>query len=153
MSSQSVALQELRAKKNALLRQRIEQEALGEHIQALVRQPNPIIGWEGNPWFTVSRHKLLDRIEIWYEKPGEEQLVAHAPMDPPPDLGAMLKGLMEWGDGRRISMEDKLQKIDDHNDRIEAAEKQRAKDQYEEAVDTLALAAHKDIDGFRKRLY
>jgi hypothetical protein len=144
---------EHRREKQRQLKQRIEHEALAEHLQERVRQPDPILGWEGNPYFTIVRHRLLDRIEIWYDKPGEEQMVAHAPCDPAPDIGKLLVGLMEWGDEARRPIERRIEAMDKHNDAIMADKQRVHDDQMEEAADVMELAVVKDIQGFRGRFY
>lgn len=146
-------VKEFQQQKRAEIRKRVESEALGEHLQARVRHPDPIIGWEGNPWFTVARNVLLDRLEIWYEKPGEEQMVCHAPLDPPPDIGELLVGLMEWGDEKRTPIETRMARMDAHNDKIMADRNKEIDDELEEAGDRLELAVIQDIQGSRGRLF
>ena len=143
---------EYQAKKKAEMLKRLEHEALGAHIQERVRQPDPVIGWEGNPWFTVVRHEIVDQLEIYYTKPGEEQMVAYAPLDPPPDIGRLLVGLMEWGDNQRKPVEVRMAKIDAHNDKIFEDQNKVLEDELDEAKDRLHLATTKDM-GFRGRLY
>ena len=148
------AVIEHRRKKRQAIQQRLEFCALADHIQELIRQPDPIIGWEGNPWFTVVRHELTDDIEIWFERPGyDPQMVSRAKSDPPPDLRRLLEGLMEWGDNARTPMGEKLAKIDKHNDAILDARRKRLDDELDEAKDRLELAVVKDIQGMRGRLY
>jgi hypothetical protein len=46
-----------------------------------------------------------------------------------------------------------LKDIDTHNDKIIEAKDKEIKDEMEEANDHLELAAHKEIFGFRARVY
>jgi len=80
-------------------------------------------------------------------------MVGHAPLDPSPDIGQMLVGLMEWGDSRRTPIETRMAAMDKHNDKIFDDRQKVIDDQYEEAGDRMELAVIKDIQGFRGRLY
>ena len=146
-------IRELKAKKRAEIQKRLEHSALAQHIQDQVRHPNPLIGWEGNPYFTVMRHEVTDDIEIWYDEPGREQMVCRAPSEPPPDIAKLLVGLMEWGDEKRTPIEERIVKMDAHNDKIMADRQKVLDDQREEAMDRLELAVVKDIQGSRGRFY
>ena len=56
-------------------------------------------------------------------------------------------------DMARKPMEKIIKDIDDHNDKIVNDKEKKAKDQLEEAEDRVALAAHKELFGFRSRGY
>lgn len=127
---------------------------VGSGFADMLRYGVPTLGWEGDPFLMVCWNKQLDRIEIWDTRAGEgqEQLVGSAPSFPPPSPHKMIEYLM-MRDTHRKSIDKIVQEIDDHNDKIMADRDKVIADEMEEANDHVELAAHKEIFGFRQRLY
>ena len=152
MQTQRPRLSELKAQERS---RRIKgTEWLGSGFADMLKYGIPTMGWEGDPFLMVCWNKQLDRIEIWDTRQGEgeEQLVGSAPASPPPSPHKMIEYLM-MRDTHRKSMDDIISEIDTHNDKIMESKDKVIKDQMEEASDHVELAVHKEIFGFRARVY
>lgn len=129
-------------------------EWVGSGFADMLRFGIPTMGWEGDPFLMVCWNKQLDRVEIWDTRQGEgnEQLVGSAPASPPPSPHKMIEYLM-MRDMHRKSIDKIVDEIDAHNDKIMEDVDKRHKDEMEEAEDHVHLAAHKELFGFRARIY
>ena len=144
----------IEAKNNERIRRIRETQIIGTDLADIVTKGSPTMGWEGDPFLMVCLNKPLNRVEIWDTRNGMEHayLVGSAPFDPPPNPHRMVEYLM-MRDMARKPMEKIIKDIDDHNDKIVNDKEKKAKDQLEEAEDRVALAAHKELFGFRSRVY
>lgn len=141
--------------KRALLAQRIETQQIGEDLADKLQNGIPTLGWEGCKTFVPVHNSLLDAFEIYDTEHGldKAQLVCSWQLfKGPPPIEELIKGLMER-DQARVSIEQQLAAIDKHNDKIVADADKAYDDEMEEASDRMHLAATKDIDGLRGRLY
>ena len=131
-----------------------ETEIIGTDLADIVTKGAPTLGWEGDFNLMVCLNKPLNRIEIWDHRNGWENvyLVGSAPFDPPPNPHLMVEYLM-MRDMARKPIEKIISEIDDHNDKIISDNEKKAKDQLEEAEDRVALAHHKEVGGYRGRMY
>ena len=129
-------------------------EWVGSGFADLLKYGEPTMGWEGDPFLMVCWNKELDRIEIWDTRAGEghEQLVGSAAASPPPSPHKMIEYLM-MRDTHRKSIDTIVDEIDKHNDKIIERKQKDNADELEEANDHLELAAHKELFGFRSRIY
>lgn len=152
MQTQRKKLSEMKAQERS---RRIKAtEWVGSGFADMLKFGIPTMGWEGDPFLMVCWNKQLDRIEIWDTRQGEgeEQLVGSAPASPPPSPQKMIEYLM-MRDTHRKSLDKIIDEIDVHNDKIIDAQEREHQDQMEEANDHVELAAHKEIFGFRARVY
>jgi hypothetical protein len=141
--------------RRAELTKRIRQtQIIGTDLSDIITKGSPAMGWEGDPFLMVCLNKQLNRIEIWDERngTGKETLVGSAPFDPLPNPYQMVEYLL-MRDMSRKSMDQIVKEIDDHNDKIIEDEKKKHADRMEEAEDKVALAHHKEIGGYRGRIY
>ncbi len=141
--------------KRAEITRRIrETQIIGTDLSDIITKGSPAMGWEGDPFLMVCLNKQLNRIEIWDERngAGKETLVGSAPFDPPPNPYQMVQYLL-MRDMSRKSMDQIVKEIDDHNDKIIEGEKKKHADRMEEAEDKVALAHHKEVGGYRGRIY
>ena len=141
--------------KRAEITRRIrETQIIGTDLSDIITKGSPAMGWEGDPFLMVCLNKQLNRIEIWDERngAGKETLVGSAPFDPPPNPYQMVQYLL-MRDMSRKSMDQIVKEIDDHNDKIIDDEKKKHADRMEEAEDKVALAHHKEVGGYRGRIY
>jgi hypothetical protein len=141
--------------KRAEITRRIrETQIIGTDLSDIITKGSPAMGWEGDPFLMVCLNKQLNRIEIWDERngAGKETLVGSAPFDPPPNPYQMVQYLL-MRDMSRKSMDQIVKEIDDHNDKIIEDEKKKHADRMEEAEDKVALAHHKEVGGYRGRIY
>lgn len=141
--------------KRAEITRRIRQtQIIGTDLSDIITKGSPAMGWEGDPFLMVCLNKQLNRIEIWDERngAGKETLVGSAPFDPPPNPYQMVQYLL-MRDMSRKSMDQIVKEIDDHNDKIIDDEKKKHADRMEEAEDKVALAHHKEVGGYRGRIY
>ena len=131
-----------------------ETKLIGTDLADIITKGSPAMGWEGDPFLMVCRNKQLNRIEIWDERngPGRETLVGSAPFDPLPNPYKMVEYLL-MRDMSRKSIHTIIDEIDVHNDKVIADKVKIEKDKMEEAEDRVALAVHKEIFGFKSRLY
>jgi hypothetical protein len=131
-----------------------ETKLIGGDLCDIITKGSPAMGWEGDPFLMVCWNKELNRIEIWDERngPGNETLVGSAPFDPPPNPYQMVQYLL-MRDMSRKSIDEIVKEIDDHNDAIVRSNEKERQDKLEEAKDRVALAAHKEIFGFKSRVY
>jgi hypothetical protein len=137
------------------LTQRIrETKLIGGDLSDIITKGSPAMGWEGDPFLMVCWNKELNRIEIWDERngAGKESLVGSAPFDPPPNPYQMVQYLM-MRDMSRKSVNEIVQEIDDHNDKIMKDREKEQADKMEEAEDRVAFAHHQTVGGYRGRLY
>ena len=141
--------------KRAEITRRIRQtQIIGTDLSDIITKGSPAMGWEGDPFLMVCLNKQLNRIEIWDERngAGKETLVGSAPFDTPPNPYQMVQYLL-MRDMSRKSMDQIVKEIDDHNDKIIDDEKKKHADRMEEAEDKVALAHHKEVGGYRGRIY
>ena len=141
--------------KRAEITRRIRQtQIIGTDLSDIITKGSPAMGWEGDPFLMVCLNKQINRIEIWDERngAGKETLVGSAPFDPPPNPYQMVQYLL-MRDMSRKSMDQIVKEIDDHNDKIIDDEKKKHADRMEEAEDKVALAHHKEVGGYRGRIY
>ena len=136
------------------LTQRIrETKLIGGDLSDIITKGSPAMGWEGDPFLMVCWNKELNRIEIWDERngAGRETLVGSAPFDPPPNPYQMVQYLL-MRDMSRKSVNQIVQEIDDHNDKIFEDKAKVDADRLEEAEDRMGLAYMKQM-GFKGRVY
>ena len=137
------------------LTKRIRQTKLiGNDLADIITKGSPAMGWEGDPFLMVCWNKELNRIEIWDERngPGRETLVGSAPFDPPPNPYQMVQYLL-MRDMSRKSIDQIVDEIDTHNDKIIKDQAKEHADRMAEAEDKVALAHHKEVGGYRSRVY
>ena len=141
-------------KRSELTRRIRETKLIGGDLTDIITKGSPAMGWEGDPFLMVCWNKELNRIEIWDERngAGKETLVGSAPFDPLPNPYQMVQYLM-MRDMSRKSINQIVQEIDDHNDKIIEDKKKEQADRMEEAEDRVALAHHQTVGGYRGRLY
>jgi len=141
-------------KRSELTRRIRETKLIGGDLTDIITKGSPAMGWEGDPFLMVCWNKELNRIEIWDERNGAgmETLVGSAPFDPLPNPYQMVQYLM-MRDMSRKSINEIVQEIDDHNDKIIDDKKKEQADRMEEAEDRVALAHHQTVGGYRGRLY
>ena len=130
-----------------------ETKLIGGDLTDIITKGSPAMGWEGDPFLMVCWNKELNRIEIWDERngAGRETLVGSAPFDPPPNPYQMVQYLL-MRDMSRKSVNQIVQEIDDHNDKIIADKAKVDADRLEEAEDRMGLAYMKEM-GFKGRVY
>lgn len=130
-----------------------ESRLIGNDLADIITKGSSSMGWEGDPFLMVCGNKELNRIEIWDERngAGKETLVGSAPFDPPPNPYQMVQYLL-MRDMSRKSVNQIVQEIDDHNDKIFADKAKADAEKLEEAEDRIELAVTKEM-GFRGRLY
>ena len=141
--------------RRAELSKRIQETKLiGNDLADIITKGSSSMGWEGDPFLMVCWNKELNRIEIWDERngAGRETLVGSAPFDPPPNPYQMVQYLM-MRDMSRKSINEIVDEIDDHNDKIIEDKRKVDADRMEEAEDIVAFAHHKTVGGYRGRLY
>ena len=131
-----------------------ETQLIGDDLAEIVVKGAPTLGWEGDPNLVVCLNKTLNRVEIWDARNGWENvyLVGSAPFDPPPNPHMMVEYLM-MRDMARKPIEKIMKEIDDHIDKIVSDKEKKAKDELNEAEDRVALAHHKEVGGYRGRMY
>ncbi len=131
-----------------------ETQLIGNDLADIITKGSPAMGWEGDPFLMVCRNRQLNRIEIWDERngAGRETLVGSAPFDPPPNPYQMVQYLLAR-DMSRKSVDQIVKEIDDHNDKIIEDQKKEHDHRMEEAEDRVALAHHKEVAGYRGRVY
>ena len=130
-----------------------ETKLIGGDLTDIITKGSPAMGWEGDPFLMVCWNKELNRIEIWDERngAGRETLVGSAPFDPPPNPYQMVQYLL-MRDMSRKSVNQIVQEIDDHNDKIMANKAKVDADRLEETEDRMGLAYMKQM-GFKGRVY
>jgi len=141
-------------RRSELTRRIRETKLIGGDLTDIITKGSPAMGWEGDPFLMVCWNKELNRIEIWDERNGAgmETLVGSAPFDPLPNPYQMVQYLM-MRDMSRKSINEIVQEIDDHNDKIIDDKKKEQADRMEEAEDRVALAHHQTVGGYRGRMY
>ncbi len=131
-----------------------ETKLIGNDLADIITKGSPAMGWEGDPFLMVCWNKELNRIEIWDERngPGRETLVGSAPFDPPPNPYQMVQYLL-MRDMSRKSIDEIVDEIDTHNDKIMEDQAKEHADRMAEVEDKVALAHHKEVGGYRSRVY
>ena len=140
-------------RRSELTRRIRETKLIGGDLCDVITKGSPAMGWEGDPFLMVCWNKELNRIEIWDERNGarKETLVGSAPFDPPPNPYHMVQYLL-MRDMSRKSVNQIVQEIDDHNDKIFEDKAKVDADRLEEAEDRMGLAYMQQL-GFKGRIY
>lgn len=102
--------------------------AVGEHLQAPIRNGMPEVGWDGDPWLTLAYNKLQDRFEIWVEMPGRDPVcvMRSKPFheNGVPSVQELCVHLANH-DLRKLSEHQIMKRVDDHNAKVEAAAREK----------------------------
>ncbi len=100
--------------------------------------------WQGDRALVLYYKPLTQTMEVWYELPNEKpQLVMKDIPSSEFDIDKMCQALWR-GDNRNVSVEDKIDEIDAHNDAIERDNARVAADRQEEFVDRMHHAVRVD---------
>lgn len=99
--------------------------------------------WDGDRFLNLYHHVLTDKIELRYEVPNEKpQLVFSVPLDDF-DIDKLCSRLAQ-ADNRKTSVEDKIKKVDAHNDALRDEQAKVAAEQQEAFEDKMRWAIRKD---------
>jgi len=123
-------------------------ETVGEHIQSMLRNGVPEIGWEGDLYLTLAYNKLEDKWEVWDTRPdGRAVLVMVRPAATLGDAHSaalQLCARLRDGDLRRKSITQILDEVDSHNDRVRIERDKKYRDHWGAAYERLSWALRKD---------
>lgn len=113
-----------------------------QEIGRRLREGDATLGWPGDPDLTLVRNTVKGRWEVWRRhEDGSASIVMQRSGDRLPGTGLICA--VRDHDTRLV---DVLGDIDRHNDALDAARRERARAQTEDAADKLAWALGKDLD-------
>lgn len=110
-----------------------DREILGEQYQRALTNPDPTLGWQGDPDLVLAHNRLLDRWEIWREEAwfdvaSETWQTGHLIIGSGPASGKLsipgiLKGLVERD--TRVQDQSHARAMDQHFKDLDAETKRR----------------------------
>ncbi len=133
------------------IRHELAVAAVGEHLQDYVRTGLPEVGWEGDPFLTLAYNKLQDRYEIWVEMPGRDpQCVMRSKpfSEGVPSIQELCQKLAD-NDLRKISEDQVLKRIDDHNLKVEADAAERGFQEQAAALQEVYWHVGREVGEYR----
>lgn len=115
------------------------------YAQALnkaLAEPDPVLGWTGDPSLFMVWNRLESRWEVWRQEPEGDRLIARAPSGERLDITRLIRGLVERDTTlRNNSAIEQVNRILEHNERLEAERTRKAEDYIAEKLERVYAAA------------
>jgi len=131
------------------IRDQIAASAVGEHLQKRLREGDPTLGWAGDPWLTLCWNKLESCWEVWDERPERPVRVKRSITLLTPAIGqeqiVQLLIHLRDHDFRNFSIEEQIERIDKHNESVEAAQHYASSQKTLESLEKVYWGAAKDL--------
>ena len=124
----------------------IRHSAVGGDMQHMLTYGIPEIGWNGDPWITLCWNKLESRWEIWSTR--DEPYCVHRsrPMHQRelPNIFELCAHLRDH-DLHKVKVEDVLDRVDKHNDKLIKEQQTKVKEAQVEALEKVYWHVAKEV--------
>lgn len=135
------------------IRHELETAAVGEHLQHYIRNGMPEVGWDGDPFLTLTYNRLEDRYELWQQDPGREPVCVmrsqtFSDKGHVPSIHELCIHLAAH-DLRKIAEGQILKRIDDHNARIEQEARERGFQEQAAALEKVYWHVGREVGEYR----
>jgi hypothetical protein len=113
-----------------------------QSLNKALADPDPVIGWAGDPSCFMAWNRLENRWEVWRQEPEGDRLIARAPSGERLDVTKLLKGLVERDMTlRNNSAVKQVERILEHNEKLERERTRNAEEVLQERLEKVYHAA------------